>query len=50
MRGRRLAFWIAVGATSVFANFLVELAADKVPSSGLQRFAAYVHRGPGGSC
>ncbi len=45
---RRAAFWIAVGGTAVLANFVMELAADKIPNPGLRRLVAYVHRGPAG--
>lgn len=49
MLGRKAAFWVAVGGTAILANFVLELAADKVPSAGLKRFVDYVHRGPGGA-
>lgn len=48
MDPRKAFFWIAVGGTAILANFLLELAADKVPSDGLRKFAGFVHRGPNG--
>lgn len=48
MFGRKAAFWIAVGGTAILAQFLLELAADRLPLPGLARFAAYVHRGDNG--
>jgi hypothetical protein len=45
--GRRLSFWIAVGGVSILSNFALELAAQKLPSAGLKRFAQFVHCGPG---
>jgi hypothetical protein len=47
MKLRRLAFWGGVAVVAVLANFGVELLADKVPSAGLKRFAAYSHKGNG---
>jgi hypothetical protein len=41
-------FWLAVAGVSVMSNFALELAADKLPSLGLSRFVAYIHRGPSG--
>lgn len=46
---RKPFFWIAVGGTAILANFLVELAAQKLPSQGLRQFVSFVHRGPGGA-
>lgn len=48
MFGKKTAFWIAVGGVSILANFALELAADKLPSLGLARFVAYIHRGSTG--
>lgn len=46
---KKAAFWIAVtGAGAVLGPFALELAADKLPIPGLQRFVAYIHRGPNG--
>jgi hypothetical protein len=45
LAGKRLGFWVAVGGVAVLANFLVELAAEKIPSLGLREFVAYTHRG-----
>jgi len=43
---RKFAFWGAVAGVAVGANFLLELAADKLPRQiGLQRFVAYTHKG-----
>jgi hypothetical protein len=42
---RRAAFWGAVGAVSIFANFALEIVADRVPQLGLARFVAYTHKG-----
>jgi hypothetical protein len=49
MLGRKASFWLAVAGTAILANFALELAADKLPSVGLRRFADYVHKGPGGN-
>lgn len=43
--GRKLAFWGAVGLTSIIANFLLTFAAERVPSLGLARFTDYIHKG-----
>jgi len=43
--GRRAAFWVAVAGVSIIANFGIELAADKFPQLGLQKFVAYTHKG-----
>ena len=48
MKTRRLAFWATVAGVSILANFGLELAAHKLPWPGLQRFASFVHCGPGG--
>ncbi len=46
MKGlRRVAFWTGVAVVSVLANFAVELVAERSPSPGLKRFAAYTHKG-----
>lgn len=45
MFGKRAAFWIAVGGVSILSQFAAELAADKFPQLGLQRFVAYAHKG-----
>ena len=47
MFGRKTAFWLGVAGVAVLANFLVELAADHVPSAGFQQLVAFTHRGPG---
>lgn len=49
LMGKKAAFWVAVGGVAVLSQFVVELAADKVPVPGLARFVSYIHRGPGGS-
>jgi len=46
---RRASFWLAVGGAAVLANFVMELAADKLPVDGLRHFVAYVHRGGKGN-
>lgn len=48
MGTKKAAFWLAVAGTSILANFALELAADKIPSLGLGRLVAYIHRGPSG--
>jgi hypothetical protein len=48
MLGKKAAFWIAVGGVSILAQFALELASDRIPQLGLERFTTYVHRGPGG--
>jgi hypothetical protein len=51
IKGRRLAFWLAVGGASIAANFALEFAAAKIPIQGLRRLADFVHRGPAqGGC
>lgn len=47
MLGRKASFWLAVGGVSILANFTLELAARKLPWSGLQRFVQFTHCGPG---
>lgn len=49
MGHKRASFWIAVGGTAILSNFLLELAARKLPLPGLQRFVEFVHSGPGGA-
>jgi|WetSurMetagenome_2_1015567.scaffolds.fasta_scaffold127250_2 hypothetical protein len=49
MLGRKAGFWVAVGGTAILAHFLLELAADKIPSQGLRDLVGYIHRGPGGA-
>ena len=49
MFGRKASFWLAVAGVAILANFGLELAAAKLPVPGLQRFAQFTHRGPGGS-
>lgn len=46
MLGRKAAFWVAVGGVAILAQFVLELAADKLPVPGLRRFTDYVHCGP----
>lgn len=46
---KRASFWLAVGGAALLANFVAELAADKLPIDGLRRFVTYIHRGPGGN-
>lgn len=48
MFGKKAAFWLAVGGVSILSQFALELAADKLPSLGLARFTAYIHRGSTG--
>lgn len=43
-RGRPLTFWLAVGGTSILSLFVLNLAADKVPSPGLSEFRDFVVR------
>lgn len=43
--GRKVAFWGAVGVVSILSNFVLELAASKVPSEGLKRFVEFTHQG-----
>lgn len=42
--GRGLAFWVAVGGTSVLALTALNLAADRLPVPGLSEFRDYVTR------
>lgn len=44
MRGRPLAFWLAVGGTSLLSMFAVNLAADRLPLPGLEEFRDYITR------
>lgn len=48
MFSRKAGFWVAVGGTAILANFLLELAADKINNQGLRELVAYIHRGPSG--
>lgn len=48
MFGKRAAFWLAVGGTSILSHVALEIAADKLPFLGLSRLVAYIHRGPTG--
>lgn len=43
--GRRTRFWFAVAGVSVLSQFALEALAEKVPSPGLARFVAFIHRG-----
>jgi len=45
LAGRRLAFWGAVAAVSIFSNFALEVVADRFPQLGLVRFVTYTHKG-----
>jgi hypothetical protein len=47
LAGRKIAFWFGVAGVAVLANFMVELAADHVPSAGFQQLIAFTHRGAG---
>jgi hypothetical protein len=49
MFGRKAGFWIAVGGTAILANFVLELAADKIKNQGFRDLVEYIHRGPGGA-
>ncbi len=50
MLPRRAAFWLAVAGVSLLAQAGIEIVADKLPGvPGLQRFVAYIHRGPSGA-
>ena len=44
MRGRPLAFWLAVGGTSLLAHTALNLGADWFPSSGLATYRDYLTR------
>jgi hypothetical protein len=48
VKKRKALFWLAVGGTAILANFVVEVAADNLPSGSFRRFVQYIHRGPGG--
>ena len=43
-RGRPLAFWLAVGGTSIVSLVLFNLAADRLPVPGLQDLRDYTVR------
>lgn len=43
-RGRPLAFFLAVGATSITSMFLFNLAADRLPIPGLDELRDYIVR------
>ena len=45
---RRFLFWAGVAGVSILANFGLELAAQKLPFTGLRKFVAFTHCGPGG--
>ncbi len=45
MGARKAAFWVAVGGTAILANFVLQVAADKIPSGALRDFVNYVNRG-----
>lgn len=45
---RKAAFWVAVGGAAVIANFVMEVASDRLPSGSFKSFVNYLHRGPGG--
>lgn len=49
MFGRKAGFWIAVGGVAILSNFVLELAARKIPIPGLKQFNDFVHCGPGGA-
>lgn len=42
---RRVAFWGAVAGVSLVSPFVLELAAERWPSSGLIRFLSIAHKG-----
>jgi hypothetical protein len=44
MRGRPLSFWLAVGGTSLLSLTLLNLAADRLPASGLTTYRDYLVR------
>jgi hypothetical protein len=44
MPGRGLAFWAAVGGTSLLSLVLLNVAADRSSSNGLRAFRDYVVR------
>lgn len=43
-RGRPLAFWLAVGGTSILSLTLFNLAADRIPVPGLADLRDYIVR------
>lgn len=43
-RGRPLAFFLAVGGTSIVSLFLLNLVADRLPLPGLAEFRDYTIR------
>ncbi len=45
MGARKASFWIAVGGTAILANFLLQVASDKLPSGSFRDFVNYVNRG-----
>lgn len=47
MLPRKVAFWLTVGGVAVLSNFVMELAAHKLPWPGLQRFVGFIHSGHG---
>lgn len=49
MFSRKAGFWVAVGGTAILANFLLQLAADKIPSAGFRELVGYINRGPEGN-
>lgn len=42
--GRPLAFWVAVGGTSIVSLAVFNIAADRLPLPGLSEFRDYVVR------
>lgn len=44
MAGRPLAFWLAVGGTSLMSLFFLNVAADRLPFPGLEEFRDYLTR------
>jgi len=48
VKAKKIAFWLTVAGVSIGANFALELAAQRIPSPGLRRLAAFTHCGPGG--
>lgn len=45
MIGRKAGFWIAVGGTAILANFLMQIAADKIKNQGFRDLVGYINRG-----
>lgn len=43
-RGRPLTFWLAVGGTSLLSLYVLNLAADQLPSRGLTEFRDFIVR------